>query len=149
MKKHLKNHLDLSKVDAPPSPVSTEADLHNTFVSILDGHEEFILSIEGKIIGSNLEAVNLTGYEEWEVIGKSFTLFYLPEEKTDKLYLEHLRKAEVYGKAVYEGCIYFGEIQMIFKVFFHKVLFAIALFVNSKCPWRTNGLQDEHQRHHT
>lgn len=93
----------LTKTDTVPRPVSTVSDLKNTFVSILDGHEEFVLSIEGQIIGSNLEAVNLTGYEEWEVIGKHFTLFYLPEEKSDNLHLEHLSKAEAHGKAIFEG----------------------------------------------
>ena len=38
--------------------------------NILKGYEDFTLDVHGKIISSNLEAVNITGYEEWEVIGK-------------------------------------------------------------------------------
>ena len=90
-------------VDVFPKPFSTETDLKNTFVSILDGHEEFVVSIDGNILGSNLEAVNLTGYEEWEIIGKNISIFYLPEEVGSSNHLEHLRKAESEGNVIFEG----------------------------------------------
>jgi PAS domain S-box-containing protein len=44
--------------------------------NILKGYEEFTLDLTGKIISSNLEAVNITGYEEWEAIGRSISMFY-------------------------------------------------------------------------
>jgi PAS domain S-box-containing protein len=105
------------------NPVSTEVDLKNTFVSILDGHEEFVLSLEGNILGSNLEAVNLTGYEEWEVIGKHFTLLYLPEEIESNTHLEHLRKCETEGtfsseswKLKKRGVRFFAKIRFMNKL---------------------------------
>lgn len=51
-----------------------------SLLHILNGEEEFILNRLGTIIGSNLEAVNVTGYEEYEVIGKHISIFYRPEE---------------------------------------------------------------------
>lgn len=48
--------------------------------NILRGFEEFVLNRDGVIISSNLEAVNVTGFEEWEVIGNSLALFYTPED---------------------------------------------------------------------
>jgi PAS domain S-box-containing protein len=90
-------------IESHQKPVSSESDLKNAFVSILHGNEEFVLSIDGKIIGSNLEAVNLSGYEEWEVIGKYFTIFYLPEEVEANVPLEHLKKAEESAKISFEG----------------------------------------------
>jgi hypothetical protein len=47
-----------------------------SLASILNGHEEFIVDIFGIIVSSNLEAVTITGYEEWEVIGKSISIIY-------------------------------------------------------------------------
>lgn len=49
--------------------------------NILRGFEEFILNREGIIISSNLEVVNITGYEEWEVIGNPISLFYSQEDR--------------------------------------------------------------------
>ncbi|SRR5258706_3640794 len=54
---------------------------YNSLIHILKGFEEFTLNAKGTIISSNLEAVNITGYEEYEVIGKPLSLFYGPEEK--------------------------------------------------------------------
>jgi PAS domain S-box-containing protein len=51
-----------------------------SLIRILKGEEEFILDSNGIVISSNLEAVNVTGYEEYEVVGKHISMFYLPEE---------------------------------------------------------------------
>lgn len=62
-------------------PIKTsDQDRFASFANTLRGYEEFILNQDGIIISSNLEAVNITGYEEWEVIGKHFSIFYSPEE---------------------------------------------------------------------
>jgi PAS domain S-box-containing protein len=47
-----------------------------SLTNILNGHEEFIVDVHGKIVSSNLEAVTITGYEEWEVMGKSIGMLY-------------------------------------------------------------------------
>jgi len=57
-------------------PELSQPDRDNSLFNILRGYEEFILNSEGIIISSNLEAVNITGYEEWEVIGSAFSIFY-------------------------------------------------------------------------
>ena len=74
---------------------------YNSLLHILNGEEEFILDSDGNIIGSNLEAVNVTGYEEYEVIGKHISIFYrldeLSKAKSD------LEKALRLGSAVVTG----------------------------------------------
>ncbi len=50
-------------------------------IHILNGVEEFTLDQDGYIIGSNLEAVHLTGYEEYEVMGRHLSIFYPPEDR--------------------------------------------------------------------
>lgn len=52
----------------------------SSLIHILQGVEEFMLSDEGYILGSNLEAANVTGYEEYEIIGKHISIFYCPDE---------------------------------------------------------------------
>jgi len=52
-----------------------------SLISILKGFEEYTLDKEGLIISSNLEAVTITGYEEWEVIGKHISIFYSLEDQ--------------------------------------------------------------------
>jgi PAS domain S-box-containing protein len=69
-------------------PELSDKDKLKSLVNILRGHEEFILDSAGVIISSNLEAVTITGYEEWEVIGKSIALFYSKED-CDKFVYEH------------------------------------------------------------
>lgn len=72
-----------------------------SLIHILNGEEEFTLDQEGIIISSNLEAVNVTGYEEHEVIGKHIAVFYQPNE-TEKA-KEDLEKALRLGSTVVTG----------------------------------------------
>ncbi len=46
---------------------------------ILNGVEEYWMDTQGVIYATNLEATGITGYEEYEVIGKHFSLLY-PED---------------------------------------------------------------------
>lgn len=64
-----------------PNYQVSDQDKFTSIVNILRGSEEFTLNAEGIIISSNLEAVTITGYEEWEVIGKHFSLFYTLEDR--------------------------------------------------------------------
>jgi PAS domain S-box-containing protein len=63
-----------------PLPRSTRQDLDNALYHTLLDQEEFTFNTHGIVMSSNLEAVCITGYEEWEVIGKHFSLFYSPED---------------------------------------------------------------------
>jgi signal transduction histidine kinase len=71
-------HFGLSDGNTPPFS-SSQSKLHS-ILNVLRGHEEFTLNLDGTIISSNLEAVNITSYEEWEVIGKDLSIFYSPED---------------------------------------------------------------------
>ncbi len=76
-------------------------DKYASLLHILLGEEEFILNQYGLIIGSNLEAVNVTGYEEYEIIGKHISIFYLPEELEKAA--SDLEKAKRIGSSVVTG----------------------------------------------
>lgn len=85
-------------------PVKTsEQDRFASFCNTLRGYEEFILNAEGVIVSSNLEAVNVTGYEEWEVIGKPISMFYTPEEVASGQPQLDLQTAMEAGKVFYSA----------------------------------------------
>jgi PAS domain S-box-containing protein len=63
------------------SPVLDDKDRISSLLNSIRGFEEFVLDLNGKILSSNLEIVNITGYEEWEVIGKSFSIFYTEDDR--------------------------------------------------------------------
>lgn len=65
-------------------PFSNDHDKIYSILNVLRGHEEFTLNTDGTIISSNLEAVNITCYEEWEVIGKHFSIFYTEEDVSNR-----------------------------------------------------------------
>jgi PAS domain S-box-containing protein len=90
----------------PGSLKTSDQDRLASFCNTLRGYEEFILNMEGIIISSNLEAVNITGYEEWEVIGKHFSIFYPREDVMVRRPDEDLKAALDAGKIFYSGsCI--------------------------------------------
>jgi PAS domain S-box-containing protein len=71
--------------------------------NILNGYEEFTIDAQGIIISSNLEAVNITGYEEWEIIGKHFSLFYATDDQNRGQFQSDLKAAEEKQCVVIEG----------------------------------------------
>jgi PAS domain S-box-containing protein len=76
--------LSKSSIEYNYQPESSRFQEHEKYLSLLStlkGHEEFTLNIDGVIISSNLEAVNITGYEEYEVIGRHISMFYPPDEQ--------------------------------------------------------------------
>jgi PAS domain S-box-containing protein len=79
------NNEELQIQEVQLENVSDPLSKFNSLIHILKGHEEFTLSPSGFIVSSNLEVVNITGYEEWEVIGKHISLFYTDEEKEKAL----------------------------------------------------------------
>jgi PAS domain S-box-containing protein len=94
--------LDISSsadlVDGSFPPVFTDQDKLHTILNVLRGYEEFTLNQSGIIISSNLEAVNITGYEEWEVIGKHISIFYTEEDIAINRYEHDLLTSVSEGK---------------------------------------------------
>jgi PAS domain S-box-containing protein len=80
---------------------NTEYEKYSSLLRILQCQEEFWLDRDGVIVSSNLEAVNITGYEEYEVLGKHISFFYLQEER-DKAEAD-LTKAACLGQAFVTG----------------------------------------------
>src|SRR4051812_16743683 len=79
---------------------STRSNKDISLYNTLNGFEEYTLNELGVIISSNLEVVNVTGYEEWEVIGKHISLLYSDEDILNKYPEMHLQSAADKGQVV-------------------------------------------------
>jgi PAS domain S-box-containing protein len=97
--KNIVNNASPLKLDETDS----EFEKYSSLISILKGFEEYMIDLGGMIIGSNLEAVNITGYEEWEVIGKHISMFYTAEDQLTGQPLLDLEKAEERGSVIVSG----------------------------------------------
>jgi PAS domain S-box-containing protein len=84
-------------------PHTEEADRLNSIINIFKGVEEYVLDTTGMIVSSNLEAVTITGYEEWEVIGRHFSIFYSTEDQIKRTFEDDIAKAVRHGYCYASG----------------------------------------------
>lgn len=90
-------HLNALKTD------TLESERYRSLINILNGFEEYLLDSEGFIVSSNLEAVNVTGYEEWEVIGSHISKFYTIEDQLTGVPQKDLERTSRKGSLVTTG----------------------------------------------
>lgn len=85
----------LKKSVTPPenSPEEVELERYRSFISTLNGYEDYLLDKDGYVLSSNLEAISVTGYEEWEVIGAHLSKFYSLEDQLKGVPQSDLEKA--------------------------------------------------------
>jgi PAS domain S-box-containing protein len=83
------------------SEKNTDFEKYASLINIFKGFEEYTLNAQGIIISSNLEAVNITGYDEWEVIGKKISIFYPVEDQLTGKPFEDLTRTEKRGHVVF------------------------------------------------
>jgi len=63
----------------------------------------FMLNPEGRITMWNVGAERIKGYNAAEIIGQPFSIFFTPEDVKRKEPEQLLKRAEVEGRAIYEG----------------------------------------------
>ncbi len=62
-----------------------------------------LLDKDGTILNWNKGAQNIKGYKDEEIIGKNFSVFYLEDDRRNKLPEELIQQAEREGRAMHEG----------------------------------------------
>ena len=84
------------------------------------GYREILLDRDGTILSWNRDHEVLEGYSESEILGQSFALFYLPEERQAHLPEKLIETACTQGKAIHygkhvrkDGSTFYGSIQLI------------------------------------
>ncbi len=92
--------LDLSKKN---EELKKSEERYHKMVDEVEDYAIILLDKNGIIQNWNKGAEKIKGYKESEIVGKSFRLFYLPEDR-EKGTPEHLlQRAREKGKAVHEG----------------------------------------------
>jgi PAS domain S-box-containing protein len=91
--------------DEPESKVAlTESEERfRLLIDSLRDYSIFPLSVEGRVSNWNLGAERLKGYSTEEAIGLHISCFFPEEENTERVPERILRRAEVEGRAEYEG----------------------------------------------
>lgn len=96
-----RNSIPLNEYQGTRRGKNSELTKYLSVINILKGFEEYTLDTNGIIISSNLEAVNITGYEEWEVIGKEISIFYSTEDQITGKPAADLMRCEKHGTLVF------------------------------------------------
>jgi len=84
-------------------PSRSQEEKFQSLLNTLNGCEEFILNEEGYIISTNLESVNITGYEEWELIGKHVSILYVEKDILENKPGKDLAEAAKFGLVQFSG----------------------------------------------
>lgn len=91
----------IARAEDPPTDLLVNDNKYQSNINVTSGYAEFILDINGVIVDCNLEDVNITGYEQYEIIGKSIDIFYPETEKLGAA--EDLSKAARLDQVVVTG----------------------------------------------
>lgn len=76
---------------------------YHKMIDEVEDYAIILLSKDGIVQNWNKGAEKIKGYSESEIVGKSFRIFYLPEDQRDGLPERLINEARVNGKAAYEG----------------------------------------------
>ncbi|MGN7723676.1 PAS domain S-box protein [Chitinophaga sp. 22620] len=76
---------------------------YHKMIEEVEDYAILLMSREGFVQNWNKGAEKIKGYREDEIIGKHFSIFYLPEDREQRLPWKLLAAAENYGKAMQEG----------------------------------------------
>ncbi|RZJ92716.1 MAG: PAS domain S-box protein [Chryseobacterium sp.] len=81
---------------------TTEQRYHRMVEEVQD-YAILLLDTNGDIQNWNKGAQKIKGYSEHEILGKNFSIFYLPDDIKDGLPFRLIREAAVQGRATHEG----------------------------------------------
>lgn len=76
---------------------------YHRMIAEVEDYAIILLDTEGNILNWNKGAEKIKGYKEQEILGKSFTIFYLPEDSARGLPQQLLASAVAKNKATHEG----------------------------------------------
>jgi PAS domain S-box-containing protein len=87
----------------PNKDLKAYGNIYYKMVEEMEDYAIILLDIGGRIQNWNKGAEKIKQYTEAEAVGKSFSMFYLPEDREQHLPEQMLEKAVVQGRSMYEG----------------------------------------------
>lgn len=76
---------------------------YHQMVEEVQDYAILLLDINGNILNWNKGAQKIKGYCEKEILGKNFSIFYLPEDQKNSLPCQLISEASKNGRAMHEG----------------------------------------------
>src|SRR5690242_18749373 len=96
-------NMDLNKRQADFMAIESTGNLYKKMIEEIQDYAIIVLDKNGIIQNWNKGAEKIKLYAPEEIIGKHFSIFYLPEDLENKLPQKLLNQAEYTGSASYEG----------------------------------------------
>lgn len=91
--------------------------LHKKMIAEIQDYAIILLDIDGTILSWNLGAAKIKGYQEHEILGQNFRLFYMPQDRQAGLPEQLIELAKKEGRARHigrrirkDGTIFWGSI---------------------------------------
>ncbi|RWX00572.1 sensor histidine kinase [Flavobacterium cerinum] len=77
--------------------------LYKKMIEEVQDYAILLLDLDGNVQNWNIGAEKIKGYKEADILGKNFSLFYLPEDRASKLPKTLINSATLNGRATHEG----------------------------------------------
>ncbi len=91
--------------------------LHKKMIAEIQDYAIILLDIDGTILSWNMGAKKIKGYEESEILGQNFRIFYMPQDRQAGLPEQLIELAKKEGRARHigrrlkkDGTIFWGSI---------------------------------------
>jgi len=91
--------------------------LHKKMIEEIQDYAIILLDIDGTILSWNMGAKKIKGYDESEIIGQNFRIFYMPQDRQAGLPEQLIELAKKEGRARHigrrlkkDGTIFWGSI---------------------------------------
>ena len=91
--------------------------LHKKMIEEIQDYAIILMDIDGTILSWNIGAKKIKGYEEHEIIGQNFRIFYMPQDRQAGLPEQLIALAKKEGRARHigrrlkkDGTIFWGSI---------------------------------------
>jgi PAS domain S-box-containing protein len=91
--------------------------LHRKMIEEIQDYAIILLDIDGTILSWNIGAKKIKGYDEAEIIGQNFRIFYMPQDRQAGLPEQLIELAKKEGRARHigrrlkkDGTIFWGSI---------------------------------------
>src|SRR5580704_355085 len=98
-----KNNVGTSLINRGNDELRKSEERYHKMIEEVEDYAILMLNREGIVQNWNKGAEKIKGYKESEIVGKSFRLFYLPEDREKKLPEKLIEEAVRNGKAIHEG----------------------------------------------